>query len=102
MPQLRVQLLCNDMHSVWLRHTEYIPGCRWHKCAKQPNNVCLTATLRAAAEKQVLRDQANSQAKGGKPKPANIIEKIISGRVNKVLEVAYAQSVIYNLECRLP
>ena len=37
-----------------------------------------------AAEKQVLRDQASSSAKGGKPKPANIMEKIISGRINKV------------------
>jgi len=37
-----------------------------------------------AAEKQVLRDQAQSAGSGGKPKPANIIEKIISGRINKV------------------
>ena len=37
-----------------------------------------------AAEKQVLRDQAKAAGSGGKPKPANIIEKIISGRINKV------------------
>jgi len=37
-----------------------------------------------AAEKQVLRDQAKTAGSGGKPKPANIIEKIISGRINKV------------------
>ena len=37
-----------------------------------------------AAEKQVLRDQAKSGANKGKPKPANIIDKIISGRINKV------------------
>ncbi|DBA90441.1 TPA: Elongation factor, variant 4 [Trebouxia sp. C0004] len=38
------------------------------------------------AEKQVLRDQAKSAGSGGKPKPANIIEKIISGRINKFYE----------------
>ena len=48
--------------------------------------LCLIATMHTAAEKQVLRDQASSQAKGAKPKPANIIEKIISGRVNKVCD----------------
>lgn len=37
-----------------------------------------------AAEKQVLRDQAKSEGSKGKPKPANIIDKIISGRINKV------------------
>lgn len=38
------------------------------------------------AEKQVLRDQAKSAGSSGKPKPANIIEKIISGRINKFYE----------------
>ncbi|KAL3154707.1 hypothetical protein ABBQ38_011256 [Trebouxia sp. C0009 RCD-2024] len=38
------------------------------------------------AEKQVLRDQAKSEGSKGKPKPANIIEKIISGRINKFYE----------------
>jgi len=37
-----------------------------------------------AAEKQVLRDQAKTGGSSSKPKPANIIEKIISGRINKV------------------
>ena len=50
-----------------------------------------------AAEKQVLRDQANSQAKGGKPKPANIIEKIISGRVNKVRPSRPGRPTVSNL-----
>ena len=47
--------------------------------------VCITAVCYCcAAEKQVLRDQAKSAGSSGKPKPANIIEKIISGRINKV------------------
>ena len=37
-----------------------------------------------AAEKQILRDQAKSEGNKGKPKPANIIDKIISGRISKV------------------
>ena len=37
-----------------------------------------------AAEKQVLQDQAKSEGNKGKPKPANIIDKIIFGRINKV------------------
>ena len=44
----------------------------------------LTIRLTLAAEKQVLRDQAKSAGNRGKPKPAHIIEKIISGRINKV------------------
>ena len=44
----------------------------------------LTVRVMPAAEKQVLRDQAKSEGSKGKPKPANIIEKIISGRINKV------------------
>lgn len=38
------------------------------------------------AEKQVLKDQAKTAGGGGKPKPANIIDKIISGRINKFYE----------------
>ena len=44
----------------------------------------LTVKVMFAAEKQILRDQAKSEGNKGKPKPANIIDKIISGRINKV------------------
>ena len=54
-------------------------------CRHTAGSLCsLTVGRVHAAEKQVLRDQAKTAGGGGKPKPANIIDKIISGRINKV------------------
>ena len=56
-----------------------------------------TVRLMLAAEKQVLRDQAKSEGNKGKPKPANIIDKIISGRISKVS----GPHVVMNCSCTL-
>ena len=53
-------------------------------CYKRDIQQSLTVEVMLAAEKQVLRDQAKSKGNHGKPKPGNIIDKIISGRINKV------------------
>lgn len=50
-----------------------------------------------AAEKQVLRDQAKSEGNKGKPKPAHIIDKIISGRISKVSGL----HIVMNCSCAL-
>lgn len=64
-------------------------ACTCSHCIMLAEHLWLIVSITAvcyccAAEKQVLRDQAKTAGSGGKPKPANIIEKIMSGRINKV------------------